>query len=186
MDFYPRSPRGERRLVQLAGVRFLRYFYPRSPRGERLCEFVLYGVDVDISIHAPREGSDRPMPIYSVPGLEISIHAPREGSDLLNLARRMFARDFYPRSPRGERRTVQRMDPGRQRISIHAPREGSDPSIFPPFWAAVHFYPRSPRGERLAELGTNSIYEPFLSTLPARGATANVLKNKRLPSAAFV
>ena len=26
----------------------------------------------------------------------------------------------------------------------------------------------------------------FLSTLPVRGATANVLKNKRLPSAAFV
>ena len=57
----------------------------------------------NISIHAPREGSD------AVPGTDakmgtISIHAPREGSDSLvcSLLRRPL--NFYPRSPRGERR----------------------------------------------------------------------------------
>ena len=35
-----------------------------------------------ISIHAPREGSDRAGPIKGPPMLQISIHAPREGSDL--------------------------------------------------------------------------------------------------------
>ena len=74
--------------------------------------------------------------------------------------------NFYPRSPRGERRQAQRGQPGRKKISIHAPREGSDRyffvvvcqcniSIHAPregsdYWLSsdVHFYPRSPRGER--------------------------------------
>ena len=79
-----------------------------------------------ISIHAPREGSDRRLEHSECHGYEfqstlpargataidkylptvyhISIHAPREGSD------------------------VQTLEPGTQAtaISIHAPREGSD------------------------------------------------------------
>ena len=72
----------------------------------------------------------------------ISIHAPREGSDRCTICTPLPSRV----------------------ISIHAPREGSDARISP------------------------FIHRPFgfLSTLPARGATANVLKNKRLSSAAFV
>ena len=35
---------------------------------------------LEISIHAPREGSD-PEDERSIPMLDISIHAPREGSD---------------------------------------------------------------------------------------------------------
>ena len=58
-----------------------------------------------ISIHAPREGSDEVMA-----GLwgndEISIHAPREGSDLELEVYVDIISDFYPRSPRGERRCV--------------------------------------------------------------------------------
>ena len=55
-----------------------------------------------ISIHAPREGSD----LEEVEGLlfqAISIHAPREGSDGIRYRRQAGAN-----------------------ISIHAPREGSD------------------------------------------------------------
>ena len=78
------------------------------------------GVEHSISIHAPREGSDRR---HSGSGLQrgISIHAPREGSDQGRAAR-------YPELA----------------ISIHAPREGSD--LFFRFQAADerHFNPRSP------------------------------------------
>ena len=56
------------------------YFYPRSPRGERLVTSFLYGGDGEISIHAPREGSDR-LQQYLRDYNRISIHAPREGSD---------------------------------------------------------------------------------------------------------
>ena len=79
-------------------------------------------------------------------------------------------------------------------ISIHAPREGSDrglqksPALPGPFLstlpargatvtdAAIYqwecdFYPRSPRGERLDGLGQVPFDAVFLSTLPARGAT---------------
>ena len=57
---------------------------------------------VQISIHAPREGSDGVLVLHWVPEL-ISIHAPREGSDALEHADRLAGC-----------------------ISIHAPREGSD------------------------------------------------------------
>ena len=59
---------------------------------------------VDISIHAPRGGSDaaavRPVPSE----VQISIHAPRGGSDH-GLSDRLYDRSahFNPRSPRGER-----------------------------------------------------------------------------------
>ena len=56
--FYPRSPRGER----LDGLRLAPTirsdFYPRSPRGERQDRLCQYQQQKDISIHAPREGSD--------------------------------------------------------------------------------------------------------------------------------
>ena len=59
----------------------------------------------------------------------ISIHAPREGSDRQNENVVQAEGDFYPRSPRGERRKS--VDPMTKQvyISIHAPREGSDISM---------------------------------------------------------
>ena len=58
-----------------------RYFYPRSPRGER-----------------------RRVLLRLSHSFEISIHAPREGSDDRADSRRACRGHFYPRSPRGERR----------------------------------------------------------------------------------
>ena len=80
---------------------------------------------IDISIHAPREGSDRAGQANQLGPIGISIHAPREGSDGF--------RDVYPFP---------------QLISIHAPREGSDPPPTRPRRPLPNFYPRSPRGER--------------------------------------
>ena len=52
----------------------------------------------DISIHAPREGSDRRAD-GQLPRCRISIHAPREGSDIRGALGRFCGADFYPRSP---------------------------------------------------------------------------------------
>ena len=81
----------------------------------------------------------------------ISIHAPREGSDAFSWT------CFNGLS-----------------ISIHAPREGSDGQNCPKSRATPNFYPRSPRGERPAAIIKSGSQKQFLSTLPARGATAFV------------
>ena len=99
--FYPRSPRGERQRQPCQHHR-QRDFYPRSPRGERLAALARSILSCNISIHAPREGSDgrKRRVLYAVC---ISIHAPREGSDIAGITRYVDPKDFYPRSPRGER-----------------------------------------------------------------------------------
>ena len=104
-----------------------------------------FGGGVKISIHAPREGSDRLRQHAHRHGLYISIHAPREGSDTFQFMAKEKA----------------------EAISIHAPREGSDQqqqtgcktangflSTLPVRGATTahadlqrtgpHFYPRSP------------------------------------------
>ena len=80
------------------------HFYPRSPRGERPEHPPSRYTDCcNISIHAPREGSDASASCRARAGA-ISIHAPREGSDGLQVDALTAGFD----------------------ISIHAPREGSD------------------------------------------------------------
>ena len=75
----------------------------------------------EISIHAPREGSDSMRQSSPLRGLGISIHAPREGSDC-------------------HENTAGKW----QAISIHAPREGSDRVQLLHLAAARNFNPRSP------------------------------------------
>ena len=62
-------------------------------------------------------------------------------------------------------------------ISIHAPRAGSDRSTRTRTRRPGYFYPRSPRGERQLCKALRCIDFSFLSTLPARGATAKPNKN---------
>ena len=124
------------------------YFYPRSPRGERRPGGSYPGLQSSISIHAPREGSDEAAQ-SATNAAAISIHAPREGSDIIALRLRKI-------------NTV---------ISIHAPREGSDQRGAAAGKRHGYFYPRSPRGERRCSIRSRRSTAPFLSTLPARGAT---------------
>ena len=129
-----------------------------------------------ISIHAPREGSDQ-QDGQDLNAVAISIHAPREGSDgTRHLRTWTLDRNFYPRSPRGERRVLKRHRKEAQNISIHAPREGSDQTLADPQHHQHHFYPRSPRGERPTTAFVLQWNSRFLSTLPARGATARGIR----------
>ena len=103
--------------------------------------------------------------------LNISIHAPRVGSDNTRLLVGIAHDNFNPRSPCGERQggiamaveltafqstlpvwgaTVRSGRANDHRlISIHAPRVGSD-LLLPVFpFLLLYFNPRSPCGERL-------------------------------------
>ena len=149
-------------------------FNPRSPHGERRDGDNSH-VGEDISIHAPRTGSDahgitlgaagthfnprsphgeRPCPVHGMlVNRIISIHAPRTGSD--------NSYNWY--------------DGEMSDISIHAPRTGSDDSCGDGEGGGKDFNPRSPHGERRDISGSLFADLPFQSTLPARGATGQVV-----------
>ena len=75
-----------------------------------------------VSIHAPREGSDRNGAECRLDFAIVSIHAPREGSDINNGCLLIW----------------------RRYVSIHAPREGSDNSRVRLVRMLGGFNPRSP------------------------------------------
>ena len=130
--------------------------------------------------------------------LIISIHAPRTGSDVRPCANGdVLGRYFNPRSPHGERQVSMLPVVRRRNISIHAPRTGSDckpvsaelcvlyfnprsphgerrPQV-PPVAPARYFNPRSPHGERPCQRFQPVQPVQFQSTLPARGATSCVM-----------
>ena len=101
-NFNPRSPCGERPSSSFCFATASLYFNPRSPCGERHNIHIPPKYENNISIHAPRVGSDY-LVGNSGEKCRISIHAPRVGSDRIS-AQGIMA----------------------QMISIHAPRVGSD------------------------------------------------------------
>ena len=132
--------------------------------------------------------------VFSSDSLDISIHAPRTGSDSrLDLVASMH-RDFNPRSPYGERRfplwfhrrsrLFQSTLPVRgatskrypfsveTKISIHAPRTGSDGGgghCVP--WPFISIHAPRTGSDSPSPLGITSS-KAFQSTLPVRGATS--------------
>ena len=101
--FNPRSPRGERRRVSSAFRSNIKDFNPRSPRGERLRLVLLVNRQLDISIHAPRGGSDGtvlPSPSYH---RYFNPRSPRGERPNCVWHSSYSDCNFNPRSPRGER-----------------------------------------------------------------------------------
>ena len=78
---------------------------------------------------------------------------------------------FYPRPPRGGRRTRFEACKGVYHISIHALREEGDPIFSSSSLTSFDFYPRPPRGGRPALTDGRSGAGKFLSTPSARRAT---------------
>ena len=168
-NFNPRSPHGERLYFLFIPIK-QGDFNPRSPHGERLFLLRLTLSHTTFQSTLPAWGATKPRADY-FPDLNISIHAPRMGSDnnvVLQVPRRQ---NFNPRSPHGERPHVQAAYFLKWLISIHAPRMGSDyldsgvsqqDKAFQstlPAWGATtctraitcltkNFNPRSPHGER--------------------------------------
>ena len=173
INFYPRSPCGERLIhPRLCCVKL--NFYPRSPCGER-----------------------PPTQTVVMHKSPISIHALLAESDYLGARKPCDVRYFYPRSPCGERHnltqgvfnlftflstlslrratTWQRGSRVTYVISIHALLAESDGYFGRLAVDPSHFYPRSPCGERRAPPYNLMIQHTFLSTLSLRRATVFVV-----------
>ena len=102
----------------------------------------------------------------------ISIHALLAESDSKGTLTAWIAKDFYPRSPCGERRAAIRFFALVTIISIHALLAESDVLECSEDTLNRYFYPRSPCGERPREgRKTTDRRQKFLSTLSLRRAT---------------
>ena len=144
-----------------------------------------------ISTLAPREGSDH-MYIHARHGGPFLPSLPARGATVFLAAQSWPRADFYPRSPRGERRPAARPVCERLHFYPRSPRgerpagnrrstrwryfyprspRGERPCANTPTAPSTNFYPRSPRGERPLCAITESPYDVFLPSLPARGAT---------------
>ena len=123
-------------------------FNPRSPHGERRCYNYSADAAINISIHAPRTGSDHPCASAAAALPHFNPRSPH-GERRRPPAAANLSGYFNPRSPHGERPYDLSYYVLHQEISIHAPRTGSD----------------FRDGEVL------SAEQLFQSTLPARGAT---------------
>ena len=146
-------------------------FYPRSPCGERQPYLLISDIQALISIHALLAESDFRAFTVSLYPSTISIHALLAESDLATIAIISKMLNFYPRSPCGERRlwncflTVfqdfyPRSPCGERRIDKVSNQCQVD-----------DFYPRSPCGERPPRQRCFRLWGKFLSTLSLRRAT---------------
>ena len=146
-------------------------FYPRPPRGGRRIRAIYPGSRLEISIHALREEGDatilgsfwRASDFYPRPPRGgrldvhdrgnaqnlISIHALREEGDALTSGGERECRGFLS-TPSARRATQRRCRP---------------------VWPFLDFYPRPPRGGRLSMHSMLPICGQFLSTPSARRAT---------------
>ena len=103
-DFYPRSPCGERRRGASRASQEV-YFYPRSPCGERLVHALkLADAMLFLSTLSLRRATY--VTLYPKAAPYISIHALLAESDGLMGGLSCDKRNFYPRSPCGERQRL--------------------------------------------------------------------------------
>ena len=122
--FYPRSPCGERHLTDLRHWQ-VGHFYPRSPCGERPLQTRPTGTTRHISIHALLAESDTWMRGSRITYVEFLSTLSLRRATLAPKQNTTEQRNFYPRSPCGERHNGIALIPHQK-----------------------NFYPRSPCGER--------------------------------------
>ena len=141
-------------------------------------------------------GGATPYSMRIAPQLQISIHAPRGGSDLLSKVYLMPVIHFNPRSPWGERRQIpcaswyfhdfNPRSPWGERLQaitlyvLEFPFQSTLPvggatgyNQYVEARRYDHFNPRSPWGERLLIWARLVSIRLFQSTLPVGGATAD-------------
>ena len=123
------------------------YFYPRSPCGERLRGISSGRAETAISIHALLAESDKLVKTDTSEHL-ISIHALLAESDKIPYQRQIDQKNFYPRSPCGERRGIfTAFCVDCLFLSTLSLRRAT--GFFYAFdFELRNFYPRSPCGER--------------------------------------
>ena len=144
-------------------------FNPRSPRGERLKMPPMRQKRLLFQSTLPARGATRTRQPCIRP-CDISIHAPREGSDSICSSLMPIPLNFNPRSPRGERRQKRKKEWRKRIFQSTLPARGATAftnvfliseifqSTLPARGATggndrlgqirTYFNPRSPRGER--------------------------------------
>ena len=169
-NFYPRPPRGERRVFHKT-ARTAEHFYPRPPRGERPVRSLHSGFSQGflstpsarratvtdataarvwvISIHALREESD-PGAFRQVVQCPVFLSTPSARRATTGAGGRSYRKGVFLSTPSARRATVIR------RFSSAR---------------SNNFYPRPPRGERHPLWTIPNLYTKFLSTPSARRAT---------------
>ena len=101
-------------------------FYPRPPRGGRRLLICAADLGGHISIHALREEGDNAFTANERAALLFLSTPSARRATRLNFRASSIVGYFYPRPPRGGRRAVHRPLRGREDISIHALREEGD------------------------------------------------------------
>ena len=144
--FYPRPPRGGRRLGIAAlsiGIPFLSTPSARRATRTRQCACKV----VVISIHALREEGDRLLGRCQSAGIDFYPRPPR-GGRLLRVSFPKSSYNFYPRPPRGGRPcSYSRITKGVLFLSTPSARRATG-CLFHLIGGNRYFYPRPPRGGR--------------------------------------
>ena len=181
--FNPRSPCGERRrgrccatvwgattdnISQLSG---LSGFNPRSPCGERQCTAAIGRALLDVSIHAPRVGSDYTFAANGQNFYVFQSTLPVWGATWMRTALASSRSSFNPRSPCGERRGRESANELVGRFQSTLPVWGATIGVNVRNRGVFSFNPRSPCGERRFARRSGPLCILFQSTLPVWGAT---------------
>ena len=146
-NFYPRSPCGERPATTAnKALKKVISIHALLAESDGVCDDGVCGVI--ISIHALLAESDlRAYQRYFPP--DISIHALLAESDVLTAGPLCPPKNFYPRSPCGERHLRSCMPTGPRYFYPRSPcGERRCPPHTCPQFLTFYFYPRSPCGER--------------------------------------
>ena len=147
-DFNPRSPDGERRCPTRSPWYWTKFQSTLPGWGATLPDTFTVVLD-EISIHAPRMGSDRRFGQTPGSHVQISIHAPRMGSDSKTVNPVNSANVFQSTLPGWGATSCSMLMVLLLLISIHAPRMGSDRGAAArSARVRADFNPRSPDGER--------------------------------------
>ena len=147
-------------------------FYPRPPRGGRRVRRRRYAAGYDISIHALREEGDRAGCRFLLDAQGISIHALREEGD--STAPTVSSRTTLFLSTPSARRATSSSFARRSLLSFlstPSARRATDDGVKVKV-DNINFYPRPPRGGRRDFYRCENIITTFLSTPSARRATS--------------
>ena len=122
--FYPRPPRGGRRILPQKTQLPMKFLSTPSARRATSKRFIQRRNREFLSTPSARRATFSALVVSALP--TISIHALREEGDQLRQGVGGAGRDFYPRPPRGGRPILRSAVLAAKGISIHALREEGD------------------------------------------------------------
>ena len=125
----------------------------------------------NISIHAPRTGSDKRQRCAAMQRIKFQSTLPARGATLALDIDKDVDFDFNPRSPHGERLVTAAQLNQLSAFQSTLPARGATFLLRKKVCKKSHFNPRSPHGERPVDIFDGVCQLVFQSTLPARGAT---------------